>query len=205
VVVETSKNQGRGVVSKNRTNMIKKTSISGVLIIEMPTYADARGFFHEVFRQNELEEATGVKFNPIQWSHSMNKPGVIRAIHTENWNKLVYPVTGILYAPVVDLRPESPTFKKIEYITIDNTKENSPHHALFLPSGGIGNSICAQGEVDLHYMYLVDEYWDDSKAKGIAWNDPELNIKWPVKNPILSERDKNNPSLKELFPEELKK
>ena len=179
--------------------MIQKTSIPGVVIIERPTHNDFRGFFHEVFRQNELEEATGVKFNPIQWSHSMSKPGVIRAIHTENWNKLVYPITGILYAPIVDLRPESPTFKKVEYITIDNTKDDSPHHALFLPSGGIGNSICVLGKEDLHYLYLVDEYWDDSKAKGIAWDDPDLNIKWPVKDPILSERDKNNPTMKDLF------
>jgi len=179
--------------------MIQKTSIPGVVIIERPTHNDFRGFFHEVFRQNELEEATGVKFNPVQWSHSMSKPGVIRAIHTENWNKLVYPITGILYAPIVDLRPESPTFKKVEYITIDNTKDDSPHHALFLPSGGIGNSICVLGKEDLHYLYLVDEYWDDSKAKGIAWDDPDLNIKWPVKDPILSERDKNNPTMKDLF------
>ena len=184
--------------------MIKKTSIPGVIVIEMPTHKDPRGFFHEVYRKNDLEEATGIKFEPVQWSHSMCKPGVIKAIHTENWNKLVYPVTGILYAPIVDLRPESPTFKKIEYITIDNTKEGSPHHALFLPGGGIGNSVCALGTEDLHYMYLVNEYWDNSKAKGVAWDDPDLNIKWPVKNPILSERDKHNPSLRELFPEKFR-
>jgi dTDP-4-dehydrorhamnose 3,5-epimerase len=185
--------------------MIQKTSIPGVVIIEMPVHKDFRGFFHEVFRQNELEEATGVKFNPIQWSHSMSKPGVIRAIHTENWNKLVYPVTGILYAPIVDLRPESPTFQKIEYITIDNTKEDSLHQAIFLPAGGIGNSICAMGEETLHYTYLVDEYWDDTKAKGVVWNDPDLNIKWPVKDPIMSERDKKNPTLRSLFPEKFTK
>jgi dTDP-4-dehydrorhamnose 3,5-epimerase len=180
--------------------MIQKTSIPGVVIIERPTFNDFRGFFHEIFRQKELEEATGVKFSPIQWGHSMSKPGVIRGIHTESWNKLVYPVTGILYAPIVDLRPESPTFKKIEYVTIDNTVKDSPHHAIFLPSGGIGNSVCVLGKEDLHYMYLVDEYWDDSKAQGVIWNDPDLNIKWPVKDPILSDRDSENPTLRELFP-----
>ena len=184
--------------------MIIKTSIEGVVKIEMPTHADFRGFFHEVFRQNELEEATGVKFTPVQWGHSMSRPGVIRAIHTENWNKLVYPITGILYAPIVDLRPDSPTFKKIEYITIDNTKEDSPHHALFLPKGGIGNSVCVLGTENFHYIYLVDQYWDNSKAHGVAWNDPDLNIKWPIENPILSERDQNNPTLREMFPEKFK-
>jgi dTDP-4-dehydrorhamnose 3,5-epimerase len=180
---------------------IENTTIPGVLKIIFPVHSDQRGFFHEVFRQNELKEATGIDFNPVQWSHAMSLPGVVRGIHTEGWNKLVYPVTGILYAPIVDLRPESATFRKVEYITIDNTKEDSPREALFIPKGGIGNSVCVLGEVPLHYMYLVDEYWDDSKARGVAWDDPDLNIKWPVQNPVISDRDRGNPKLRELFPE----
>lgn len=183
---------------------IKKTSIEGVVLIERPIYKDFRGFFHEVFRLNELEAETGVKFNPVQWSHSMSKPGVIRAVHSENWNKLIYPVTGILYAPIVDLRPDSSTFGKVEYITIDNTKEDSPRTALFLPAGGIGNSICVLGDQNLHYLYMVDSYWDDAKARGVAWDDPDLNIKWPVSEPILSDRDKNNPTLRQTFPDKFK-
>lgn len=183
---------------------IKKTLIEGVMLIQRPVYKDNRGFFHEIFRQQELEEETGIKFSPVQWSHSFSRTGVIRAVHSENWNKLIYPITGVLYAPIVDLRPESPTFGKVEYIIIDNNKEDSLRQALFLPSGGIGNSICALGESDLHYIYLTDEYWDDSKASGVAWDDPDLAIKWPIDNPILSERDKNNPKLRELFPEKFK-
>jgi len=178
--------------------------INGVIIIERPIYKDFRGFFHEIFRKNELKELSGVDFSPVQWSHSMSHPGVIRAVHTENWNKLIYPITGILYAPIADLRPESPTFGKVEYVTIDNTKEDSPRQALFLPKGGIGNSICVLGTEDLHYLYLVDEYWDDSKARGIAWDDPDLAIKWPVESPILSDRDKANPKLREMFPDKFK-
>lgn len=186
------------------SSYIKKTSIDGVVIIERPLKTDFRGFFHEVYRQNELEEATGVKFSPVQWSHSMSRAGVIRAVHTETWNKLIYPITGVLYAPIVDLRPESATFGKVEYITIDNTKEDSPRQAVFLPGGGIGNSICVLGNQDLHYLYLVDEYWDDAKARGVAWDDPDLNIKWPVENPVLSDRDKSNPKLREMFPDKFK-
>jgi len=91
-------------MSKKTPNTILKTSIPGVLIVERPTYSDNRGFFHEVFRLNELEKAAGVKFRPVQWSHSMNRPRVIRAFHTENWNKLIYPVTGKLFAPIADVR-----------------------------------------------------------------------------------------------------
>jgi dTDP-4-dehydrorhamnose 3,5-epimerase len=189
----------------NKKTSVEKTSIPGVLIISSPVFSDERGFFHEVFRRNELQEKTGIDFNPVQWSHSMSLPGVIRAIHTEDWNKLIYPVTGILYAPIVDLRPDSTMFRKVEYITIDNTKTDSPRKAIFLPKGGVGNSICAIGNEPLHYMYLVDEYWDNDKAKGVAWNDPDLNIEWPVNNPILSDRDRDNPSLRELFPNKFTK
>ncbi len=183
---------------------IEETSIAGVLIIEGVARTDERGFFYEIFRREELKKITGSDFNPIQWNHSMSVPGVIRAVHTEDWNKLVYPVTGTLYAPIVDLRPESPTFGKVEYITIDNREDTSPKKALFLPKGGVGNSICVVGTEPLNYLYLVDEYWDDAKARGIAWNDPDLNIKWPVDNPIVSERDKNNPTLREAFPEKFR-
>ena len=183
---------------------IKTTSIPGVVIIERPLLGDFRGFIHEPYNKEELEVATGVEFNPVQWTHAYIKPGVIKAVHSEDWNKLIYPITGILYAPIVDLRPESPTFGKVEYITIDNTKEDSKRQALFLPKGGIGNSVCVLGTEMMHYFYLIDEYWDDAKARGVAWDDSDLNIKWPVKTPILSERDQHNPTLRELFPEKFR-
>lgn len=180
---------------------IVKTSIDGVVLIQRPIHGDSRGFVHEPYNKEELKEVTGVEFNPVQWTHAYMKPKVVKAVHTENWNKLIYPVTGVLYAPIVDLRPESKTFGKVEYITIDNTKKDSKRQALFLPKGGIGNSICVLGDEMMHYFYLIDEYWDDEKAQGVAWDDPDLNIKWPIGDPILSERDKANPSLRELFPE----
>jgi len=183
---------------------IVKTSISGVVLIERPIHGDSRGFVHEPYNKEELKVATGIEFNPVQWTHAYVRPGVIKAVHSENWNKLIYPITGILYAPICDLRPESPTFGKVEYITIDNTKEDSKRQALFLPKGGIGNSVCVLGTEMMHYFYLIDEYWDDSKAKGIAWNDPDLNIKWPITSPILSERDTHNPTLREAFPEKFR-
>jgi len=182
-------------------NNIIKTSIEGVVLIQRPILGDSRGFLHEPYNKEELKVATGVEFNPVQWTHAYIKPGVIKAVHSENWNKLIYPITGILYAPICDLRPESKTFGKVEYITIDNTKEDSPRHALFLPRGGIGNSICTLGTEMMHYFYLIDEYWDDAKASGVAWDDPDLNIKWPIKEPILSERDKTNKTLRVAFPD----
>ena len=185
------------------SDSIKKTKIAGLLVIERPTFADERGFFHEVFRLNELKEL-GVDFHPVQLSHALSKPGVIRAIHTEGWNKIVYPVSGKLFVAIVDVRPDSPTFAKYEEFVFDNTQKDSPHKALFLPKG-MGNSICVMGDEPVHYIYAVDEYWDNAKAQGIAWDDPDINIKWPIKDPIISERDRNNPKLRELFPEKFNK
>jgi len=187
---------------KERAN-IKETSIQGLLLIERPTFSDERGFFHEVVRLNELLEASGVDFKPVQISHAMSLPKVIRGIHTEGWNKIIYPVTGKMFSAIVDVRPESPTFGKYESFIFDNTNLDSPHAALFLPKG-MGNSICVIGNEPVHYIYAVDEYWDNSKARGIAWNDPDINIVWPVKNPILSERDRQNSRLRDLYPKKFK-
>ena len=186
------------------STFIRKTSLNGVLIIERPVFRDNRGFFHEIFRLNDLKEAAGIKFRPVQISHAKSYPGVIRAIHTEGWNKLIYPATGKLFATIVDVRPKSKTFGRVETFIFDNTKDDSLQSALFLPKG-MGNSVCVTGPDPFEYIYLVDEYWDDKKAKGIAWDDPDLAIKWPVKNPIISERDRNNPTIRELYPKETKK
>lgn len=180
--------------------IISKTSIPGLLVIERPVFRDNRGFFHEIFRLNELEEASGLSFRPVQASHSLSLPRVIRAIHTEGWNKLIYPLTGKLFTAIVDVRPESKTFGKVVTFTFDNSKKDSPHSAVFIAKG-LGNSLCVVGEEPVDYVYLVDEYWDDKKASGIAWDDPDLAIKWPVKNPLISERDRHNPTLRELYPD----
>jgi dTDP-4-dehydrorhamnose 3,5-epimerase len=178
---------------------IKQTSLPGLLKLDRSTFKDDRGFFREVFHLDELEQVLGVEFKPVQMNHSHSKPGVIRALHAENWNKLVYPVSGEMFAAVVDIRPESPTFGKYETFTF--SKDN--RFGLFIPKG-FANSICVSGEEPVNYIYLVDKYYDGSDTRAIAWDDPDLAINWPVENPLVSERDKNNPKLRELFPEKFK-
>ena len=178
---------------------VKKTSIEGLLVLERPTDEDERGFFREVFHFDELEEVLGFKFNPVQVNHSKSKPKVLRGLHAENWNKLVYPVTGEVFVAIVDIRPDSPTFAKVETFTFD---ESNPT-ALFIAKG-LANSICVIHKKDVHYIYLVDAYYDGSDTRAIAWDDPDLNIDWPIKGPILSERDNNNPQLRDLFPEKFR-
>lgn len=179
--------------------IITETGIPGLLVIERPVYPDERGFFREVFRLNDLEEKIGEKFNVVQANHSYSLPRVIRALHAENWNKLVYPSAGKAFTAVVDIRPESKMFGKYEAFTFDDDSRR----ALFIPKG-LANSVCAVGETPVHYLYLVDAYYKGDDIRAIAWNDPDIGIKWPVADPIVSERDRQNPKLRELFPEKFK-
>lgn len=175
---------------------IKTTSIPGLLILERQIFPDERGFFRELFHKDELDKINGFDFNGVQMNHSNSHPGVIRGIHAEKWNKIIYPVAGEVFIAIVDIRPDSPTFGKVETFTVND--EN--RIGLFIPNG-LANSLCVLGEKDADYIYLVDAYYDGSDTRAIAWDDPELNIAWPVKDPIISERDRKNPTLRELFPD----
>lgn len=178
---------------------IKKTSIEGLLVLERPTHVDERGFVREVFHLNELEQIFGGELKFVQLNHSRSEPKVIRALHAEEWNKLVYPVSGRMFAAVVDIRPESKTFGKVETFIFDDLNR----YALFIPKG-LANSICVVGDKPVDYLYLVDSYYDGSDQRAIAWDDSDVGIKWPVTDPIISERDRSNPRLRELFPDKFK-
>lgn len=180
-------------------DFVKKTSLQGVLILERPVHEDERGFFKEVFHLDEVNKALGYEFKPIQVNHSRSRPRVLRGQHAENWNKLVYPVTGEAFAAILDIRPESETFGKHEIFEFDEDNK----YALFIPKG-FANSFYVKGVKDLNYLYLVDAYWDGTDTTAIAWDDPDAGIDWPDGNPILSQRDRNNPRLRELFPEKFK-
>lgn len=178
------------------SEFITETNIPGLLLIERPTYYDERGLFREVVRKNELEEAIGHAFDPVQWNHSKSEPRVIRALHAESWNKLVYPVTGRLFAALVDIRPDSNAFGTVETVEFDSSEPK----AMYVPDG-VANSICVIGDAAVHYMYLVDKYYDGYDTRAVAWDDPDLVIDWPVANPVISERDRNNPTMREMFPD----
>lgn len=194
------KKPDKSKAEKFAEHAIKTTSIDGLLIIERPIFKDERGFFKEIFRIDVLEEQIGKKFNFKQANHTYSKPGVIRGLHAEGWNKIIAPINGKVFIAIVDIRPESKTFGKIETLTVD---EKNPK-ALFIPKG-LANSFCVLGSKPVHYIYLVDAYYDGSDTTAIAWDDPDLNIEWPIKDPIISERDRNNLTMREKFPGKFKK
>ncbi len=139
------------------SDFIKRTSLKDLLILERPTHSDERGFFREVFHLNELEAFLGYEFKPVQWNHFSSKPRALRGQHGENWNKLIYPVSGELFVSVLDIRPDCETFGKVETFNFDNSNK----YALFIPKG-MANSFCVIGQSDVNYLYLVDAYWDGS-------------------------------------------
>ena len=100
---------------------------------------------------------------------------------------------------IVDVRSDSPTFAKVETFVINDQNR----FGLFIPNG-LANSLCVTSDSAVDYIYLVDAYYDGSDTRGIAYNDPDLNINWPISDPIISERDRNNPKLRDLFPEKFK-
>lgn len=179
---------------------IVRTDINGVLDLNSPIFNDDRGFFREVFHLDELETSLDSKFYPVQMNHSRSLPGVIRALHAEKWNKLIYPVSGSMLAVLADIRPESPTFGK----TIRFNFYEDNRHSLFIPVG-IANSICVIGDQPVEYVYLVDAYYTGKDTTAVAWNDPDLAIDWPIKNPTISERDRHNLTLRQLFPNKFPK
>lgn len=175
---------------------IKKIEIEGALVINRTTFPDERGFFKETFRLNDLEEAAGVEFKIQQQNHSRSTKGTLRGIHIAPWNKLVYCARGKVLEVIVDLREGSPTFGK--HFEIEIGEDNKV--AVFIPKG-CGNAFQVVSD-EADYTYLTDDYWYPDSEYGIAWDDPDLKINWPITPPLVSERDENSQTIKERFNKE---
>ena len=173
-----------------------KTSIEGLLVLKRPAHLDERGFFREIFHIDEIEKTLDIEFKGVQMNHAHSKPKVLRGIHAEGWNKIIVPINGEVFVAIVDIRVNSPTFAKVETFIING--EN--RIALFV-SSGLANSYCILGSQAVDYIYLVDAYYDGFDQRALAFDDPDVAINWPIKDPVISKRDKNNPKLRDLFPE----
>jgi len=172
----------------------KVEKIKGVEIISLPTFSDKRGFFREVVRINEIEEIIGKSFVVKQVNHSRSSRNTLRGIHAAPWDKLIYVTKGKVQSVIVDFRKNSPTFGK--YISIVLGEENKS--CVFIPAF-CGNSYLVLSE-DADYVYLTSEEWSAKREIGVLWNDPNLGIDWMLEGePVLSEKDKNNPTLEQAF------
>lgn len=172
-----------------------KTKIEGLYVIEPELKRDERGYFARIFCKDEILKATGLDFDIKQANKSLtNKMGTIRGMHFQKEPKaevkIVQCLKGEIYDVVVDLRKDSKTYGQwvSEKLTEDNKK------MFFVPKG------CAHGFQtlvdDCELSYFMSEFYSKEDAVGVRWDDPLLNIKWPIKNSFLSEKDKNWPLIK---------
>jgi len=172
---------------------IYKTSINGLLYIDRTLHGDDRGFFSEVTHIPTIQRITGIDFSIKQINHARSETNVVRGIHAEDWNKFVFLASGRAFCAVVDLRKDSPTYKRVETFTLGYGDQDL-HGGLFIPRG-LGNSV-ATLIGPLEYIYFVDKLYSERDPAGdtaISLFDPQLNIEWPIprEQMILSQRDKD--------------
>jgi len=180
----------------NENPTITKTTLEGVFQILRPTFPDDRGFFRESIRTKELEAMSGIPFNIVQANHARSTKSTLRGIHIAPWNKLIYVTRGRVQAVIVDLKKDSPTFGQHQSFILGDENRAS----IFVPAYCGNSYLVLSDEAD--YTYLTDQEWTPGRETSVAWDDPKLAIKWEYEGePTLSERDKANPTMKELYPE----
>ena len=166
---------------------IIETKIEGVYLIKPIIFKDERGYFFESFNQKKINKKTNVSF--VQDNQSLSSKHILRGLHFQKppfaQDKLVSVIKGSVLDVVVDIRVNSKTYGK--YIIEELNEEN--HHQLFIPTG------MAHGFLSLEehtiFSYKCSNFYNRESEGALKWNDPDLNIKWPISNPILSEKDEN--------------
>jgi dTDP-4-dehydrorhamnose 3,5-epimerase len=170
------------------------TQLDGVVLIEPEVHRDERGFMVETFREQDWRElGVGVEF--VQDNHSRSGRGTLRGLHfqtTPGQAKLVRCLRGRIWDVAVDLRRDSPTFGRWEGHELDDDN----HRQLFVPVG-FAHGFCVLSEV-ADFAYKLSSYYDAATEAGIAWDDPEVGVEWPISDPILSERDRSGSRLAEI-------
>ena len=173
---------------------ITEKELAGVLLVTPGVFTDNRGFFMETFNRKRYAEA-GLDRDFVQDNHSHSSSGVLRGLHYQlnhPQGKLVFVVKGEIFDVAVDIRKGSPTFGK--WVGEILSEEN--HKQLFVPEGFAHGFCVLSGQADVIYK-CTDLYVSDDDH-GILWSDETIGIDWPIKEPIVSEKDGKNPSLKEI-------
>lgn len=181
-----------------------RTRLEGLLYFKAPKHNDERGFFSETVILPELEEILGQPFPIKQVNHARSQTKVVRGLHAESWNKLVTVICGSAISVIADLRPNSPTYKQHQTFELGSDQVEEYGSGLYIPQG-LANSICVM-QGPLSYLYLVDKLYNERSPQdelAVSLFDGELAIDWPIpkEEMILSERDKNAVSLRELLRE----
>lgn len=177
---------------------ITKTPLEGLLIIEPHVFKDNRGYFYESFQQERYSKAGMPLFVQDNVSHS--SANTLRGLHYQlprPQGKLVWVTQGTVWDVAVDVRASSPTFG--EWYSITLSSDN--HTQMYIPPG-FAHGFCVLSETAVFHYKCTDFYAPECEH-GIRWDDPSLNITWPISNPVLSTKDSTYPTLEEMTHEQL--
>ena len=179
--------------SKPKIMEIIKTSIEGLLIIKPDVFKDDRGYFFETYNKERFAKA-GLTMDFVQDNESKSAKGVLRGLHFQKppyaQGKLVRVTKGAVMDVAVDLRKDSPTYGKWESVVL--TEENKLQ--FWIPEGFAHGFVTL--EDDTIFAYKCTNVYNKESEGSLLWNDPDINIEWNIKNPILSEKDKVSPLFK---------
>jgi dTDP-4-dehydrorhamnose 3,5-epimerase len=162
--------------------------IPGVILLEPSRISDHRGSFMETYHQRRYREA-GITERFVQDNYSRSVRNTVRGLHFQEpqaQGKLVIALEGTVYDVVVDIRKGSPTFGK--WYGIDLSAEN--HLQIYIPAG-CAHGFCVTSDT-ASFLYKCTTYYSPKDDRGILWNDPALGIRWPVSEPILSQKDQSH-------------
>jgi dTDP-4-dehydrorhamnose 3,5-epimerase len=173
---------------------VSHTVLPGVLVITPDVYGDGRGYFVETWRARRYAEI-GVPEIFVQDNLSMSRRGILRGLHLQHphgQGKLIQVVHGEVFDVAVDVRVGSPTFGH----WVGTVLSEANHQQVWIPPG-FAHGFCATSETAL-FTYKCTEAYHRYSELGVAWNDPDLAIEWPLTDPILSEKDAVFPRLAEI-------
>ena len=176
-----------------------ETTLPGVLIIEPRVFGDDRGFFLETYSAERYKEA-GIPLDFVQDNHSRSSKGVLRGLHFQlnhPQGKLVRVVSGSVFDVAVDIRVGSPTFGKASWVEL--SAENK--RQFYVPPGFAHGFVVTSETAD--FEYKCTDYYHPEDEGAVLWNDPELNIPWPVDKPLLSAKDSAARALADIPTSEL--
>ncbi len=166
--------------------------IPDVILIEARVFPDARGFFLETYKYSDFA-THGISEHFVQDNHSRSVQGVLRGLHYQHppaaQGKLVRAARGVIFDVAVDIRPSSPTFGQ----WVGEMLSDENHRMLYMPPGFAHGFVVMSAVADVSYKATA-EYAPELDS-GIAWNDPTIGIRWPVQQPILSDKDAALPLL----------
>ncbi len=174
---------------------VSATALPEVLLLEPRVFGDERGYFFESHNQREFEAAAGLQTDFVQDNQSRSRKNVLRGLHYQNpraQGKLLRVLAGEVFDVVVDVRKNSPNFKK--WIAVRLSAEN--RLAIWVPAGFAHGFLVLSDHADVHYK--TTDYWAPEHEHCIRWDDPELAIEWPLTGaPELSAKDQKGLSLKD--------